>query len=140
MMKKWLLSAVAVLAMSSFAYASNNEITVFQDPNCGCCDGWNQHMRDAGFKVKSIKTGNMTAVKEKLGVPLNLASCHTAVVESTGQIIEGHVPSAAVHKMLAKASVKGVAVPGMPANSPGMGPMDGNLITVDFNGQPFSRN
>lgn len=139
-MKKWLIFTVSVLTMASSAYAANNEITVFQDPNCGCCDGWNQHMHDAGFNIKSIKTANMTAVKEKLGVPLNLASCHTAVVEGTGQIIEGHVPSAAVHKMLANASVKGVAAPGMPVNSPGMGKMDGNLITVDFNGQPFSKN
>ncbi|MBK1781251.1 CopG family transcriptional regulator [Advenella sp. WQ 585] len=138
-MKKRLLSAAAMLAISSVAYAGNNTITVFQDPNCGCCDGWSQHMQDAGFKIKSIKTGNMTAVKEKLGVPLNLASCHTAVVEGTGQIIEGHVPAAAVHKMLANASVKGVAAPGMPLNSPGMGAMDGNLVTVDFNGQPFSK-
>ncbi len=139
-MNKWLISAATVLAMSSVVYAGNKEITVFQDPNCGCCDGWNQHMHDAGFKIKSIKTANMTAVKEKLGVPLELASCHTAVVEGTGQIIEGHVPSAAVHKMLANASVKGVSAPGMPANSPGMGPMDGSLITVDFDGQPFSKN
>lgn len=138
-MKKWLLAATAVLSMSAFTHAGNNEITVFQDPNCGCCDGWNQHMQDAGFKIKSIKTGNMTAVKEKLGVPLNLASCHTAVVDSSGQIIEGHVPATAVHKMLANASVKGIATPGMPLNSPGMGPMDGNLLTVDFEGQPFSK-
>lgn len=81
----------------------------------------------------------MLTVKQKLGVPLDLASCHTAVVEGSGQIIEGHVPASAARKMLADSSVRGVAAPGMPLNAPGMGELDGNLITVDFDGKPFSR-
>jgi len=96
-------------------------------------------MRESGFDVKAIQTADMTSIKQKLGVPPRLGSCHTAVVESTGQIIEGHVPASAVNKLLADSSVKGVAAPGMPLNAPGMGALDGNLITVDFNGKPFSR-
>jgi len=61
------------------------------------------------------------------------------VVEGTGQLIEGHVPANVVHKLIADSSVKGVAAPGMPLNAPGMGELDGNLITVDFDGKPFSR-
>src|SRR5690606_33399367 len=102
-------------------------------------DGWVEHMRDAGFEVKAIKTTEMASVKQRLGVPMALSSCHTGVVEGTGQIIEGHVPANAVRKLLADASVKGVAAPGMPLNSPGMGELDGNLVTVDLNGKPFSR-
>ncbi|MFX5476700.1 DUF411 domain-containing protein, partial [Acinetobacter baumannii] len=74
------------------------------------------------------------------GVPAQLVSCHTAVAEGSGQVVEGHVPAAAIQKLIARPTVKGVAVPGMPANSPGMGQMDGNLLTVDFAGKPFSRN
>src|SRR3546814_2176581 len=77
----------------------------------------------------------MASIKQKLGVPMALSSCHTGVVNSTGQIIEGHVPASAVQKLLADSSVKGVSAPGMPLNSPGMGKLDGNLITVDFDGQ-----
>jgi hypothetical protein len=44
-----------------------------------------------------------------------------------------------VRKLIAHPEVKGVAVPGMPVNSPGMGQMDGNLVTVDFSGKPFSK-
>ena len=77
--------------------------------------------------------------KQQYGVPPTLASCHTGVVQETGQIIEGHVPANAVRKMLASPSVKGVSAPGMPMNSPGMGEMDGNLVTVDFQGRAFSR-
>jgi len=136
--KTWLTMA-ALAAAATVAHAADSAITVYQDPNCGCCSGWVQHMRDAGFEVKAIKTADMATVKQKLGVPMNLSSCHTGVVEGTGQVIEGHVPANAVRKLLADSSVKGVSAPGMPLNSPGMGQLDGNLVTVDFAGRPFSR-
>ncbi|MFW7342350.1 DUF411 domain-containing protein [Pollutimonas sp. H1-120] len=137
-MKIW-LAAVALATATSFVHATENAITVYQDPNCGCCSGWVDHMRDAGFEVKAIKTADMASNKEKLGVPMKLSSCHTGVVDDTGQIIEGHVPATTVRKLLTNASVKGVSAPGMPSNAPGMGKLDGNLVTVDFNGEPFSR-
>ena len=137
-MKSW-FSALALLAATSVAHAAGAAITVYQDPYCGCCSGWVQHMRESGFEVKAIKTADMAAVKQKLGVPPKLGSCHTGVVDATGQIIEGHVPANAVRKLLASSAVKGVAAPGMPMNAPGMGKLDGNLVTVDFNGKPFSR-
>jgi hypothetical protein len=137
-MKVW-LAAVALAAASSVAHSADKAITVYQDPNCGCCTGWVEHMRDAGFSVTAVKTADMVAVKKKLGVPMELSSCHTGVIEKTGQIVEGHVPANAVRKLLADSSVQGVSAPGMPLNSPGMGQLDGNLITVDFAGKPFSR-
>ncbi len=82
---------------------------------------------------------DVAAVKTRLGVPARLNSCHTAVMDGSGQVIEGHVPAGAIQKLSVKPALKGVAVPGMPANSPGMGRMDGTLVTVDFGGKPFSR-
>lgn len=137
-MKIWFTALVLALAATA-AHAANHSLVVFQDPNCGCCMGWVEHMRDAGFDVRVMPTTDMLTVKQKLGVPLELASCHTAVVEGGWQLIEGHVPANAVNKMLADSSVRGVAAPGMPLNAPGMGELDGNLITVDFNGEPFSK-
>ena len=137
-MKLW-LAAAALAVASSFAQATGTAITVYQDPNCGCCTGWVEHMRDAGFDVTAIKTADMASVKQELGVPPKLGSCHTGVVSATGQVIEGHVPANAVNKLLADSSVKGVSAPGMPLNAPGMGDLDGNLVTVDFNGKPFSK-
>ncbi len=133
------LVAAALLTAASGAYASDKSLTVYFDPNCGCCTGWVQHMRESGFAVNAIKTGDMAAVKQKLGVPAGLESCHTGVIDATGQIVEGHVPASVVNKLIARETTTGVSAPGMPANSPGMGPMDGNLVTVDFTGQPFSR-
>lgn len=139
-MKKSMVALIlGAMSLGFGSMAAAQSITVHQDPNCGCCGGWAQHMRDNGFDVKVILSGDMYAVKQQHGVPMHLASCHTARVEDSGQIIEGHVPANAVRKMLLDPSVKGVAAPGMPVNSPGMGPMDGNLVTVDFQGRAFSR-
>ncbi|HVK96037.1 MAG TPA: DUF411 domain-containing protein [Noviherbaspirillum sp.] len=137
-MKK-LFIATLIMAASAFSHAAGEAITVYKDPHCGCCEGWVEHLRESGFKVKAIDSADMSAIKKRLGVPDAAASCHTGVVDASGQVIEGHVPAAAVKKLIATPAVKGVAVPGMPMNSPGMGKMDGNLVTVDFSGKPFSK-
>lgn len=138
-MKKTLIAFALSAAAAQAATAGQPAITMHQDPNCGCCGGWAQHMRENGFRVKVVMSSDMGRVKDEHAVPVQLSSCHTARVEDTGQIIEGHVPANAVRKMLLDPKVRGVAAPGMPVNSPGMGPMDGNLVTVDFHGRPFSR-
>lgn len=137
-MKK-LAITVLLAATCGVTYAAGDAITVYKDKNCGCCEGWVDHLRESGFKVKAINSDDMSAVKKRFGVPETMGSCHTAVVDKTGQVIEGHVPAAAINKLLARRDVKGVAAPGMPMNSPGMGKLDGNLITYDFSGKSFSR-
>jgi hypothetical protein len=52
-------------------------------------------------------------------VPAALAACHTALVAD--YVVEGHVPADVIDRLLReRPSVLGVAVPGMPAGSPGM--------------------
>lgn len=131
----WVAMALTLSAVAMAA--SDVHVKVYQDPNCGCCGAWVEYMQSEGFVVESIKTPNVNAFKQQFGVPPKLASCHTAVVEQTGQVIEGHVPANVVRKMLTDPSIKGVSAPGMPMNSPGMGEMDGNLVTVDFQGRFF---
>jgi hypothetical protein len=94
-------------------------VTVTKDPNCGCCDGWVKHIEAAGFPVRVLETDDVISLKRRLGVPANLVSCHTAEVDSF--VIEGHVPVAALRRLLAeRPKAIGLAVPGMPAGSPGM--------------------
>jgi hypothetical protein len=94
-------------------------VTVHRDPNCGCCLGWVQHLQKAGFSTKVLETKDLDAVKTRLGVPDDLAACHTA--EVLGYVIEGHVPAPALQRFLAeKPNATGLAVPGMPIGSPGM--------------------
>lgn len=101
------------------ALASVPEMIVHHDPACGCCGKWMEHMREAGFTIRTETTATLHELKRNLGVPANLSSCHTAVVG--GYIVEGHVPAADVIRMLVeKPDIAGIAVPGMPLGSPGM--------------------
>ena len=94
-------------------------VTVYKSPTCGCCADWVEHLREHGFAVKVVDRPDVTPVKRAHAVPDALASCHTGVVE--GYAIEGHVPADVVKRLLAeRPDVKGIAVPGMPAGSPGM--------------------
>jgi len=81
--------------------------------------GWVQHLQKAGFPTRVLETRDVYAVKTRLGVPDDLAACHTA--EVAGYVIEGHVPAIALKRFLAeKPNATGLAVPGMPIGSPGM--------------------
>jgi hypothetical protein len=94
-------------------------MTVHKDPNCGCCLGWTRHLTGAGFTVSVVDTDRIDAIKFRLGVPQELASCHTA--EISHYTIEGHVPAGAIARLLAERPAgKGLAVPGMPSGAPGM--------------------
>src|SRR5215203_2761899 len=95
------------------------KIVVTKDPSCGCCSGWIDHLRASGFKAEVIESPEVNRLKVRLGVPQDLASCHTA--EIGGYVIEGHVPAEAIKRLLAeKPAGRGLAVPGMPVGSPGM--------------------
>jgi hypothetical protein len=94
-------------------------MTIYLSPTCGCCVKWVDHLNAAGFKTVVHQELDMDTVKESLGVPSGLRSCHTAQVEK--YIVEGHVPAEDIRKLLARRpDAAGLAAPGMPASSPGM--------------------
>jgi hypothetical protein len=96
-----------------------DRIIVFKDPNCGCCKSWIEHLRNHGFDVIARDTNDVSSVKRRAHVPSQLHSCHTAFVK--GYVVEGHVPAADIARVIReKPKIVGVAVPGMPAGSPGM--------------------
>ena len=94
-------------------------ITVYKSPTCGCCRGWVDHVKEAGFEVEVHDVADVNPYKDEAGVPSDARSCHTAVVG--GYALEGHVPAETIKRLLAeKPAVAGLAVPGMPVGSPGM--------------------
>lgn len=112
--------AVGVIAPTMSAQAESNSIRMHKDPLCGCCGAWAKHMQRSGFEVKIEIANDLRAIRTRLGVPPELGSCHSAEID--GYVIEGHVPAEAVKRLLAeRPNAKGLAVPGMPAGSPGMG-------------------
>ena len=118
------LSAAALLAALgpsrlAAALAPATPITVHKDASCGCCEKWITHMRANGFKVEVRDEKDIDGVKDQLGVPKGVRSCHTALVG--GYLVEGHVPASDVRKLLdTRPKVVGLAVPGMPSGTPGM--------------------
>ena len=112
-------AAPAAAAPAVAAPAGTPTVVVYKTPSCGCCSAWVDRMREAGFTVEVHDQDNVDPEKQRLGVPLHLASCHTGTVG--GYALEGHVPPATVLRLLReRPQVAGVAVPGMPAGSPGM--------------------
>lgn len=113
------LAAAALAVPASSAFGESAGVLVHKDPNCGCCTGWVRHLEAAGFAVRVEEVTDLEAIRKRLGVPEDLAACHTA--EVGGYVIEGHVPAPAVRKLLEqRPSAVGLAVPGMPVGSPGM--------------------
>ena len=116
------VGAAGMLAIGGVARAASSKpaMKTYRDPGCGCCHKWVDHAKAAGYPVSVIATREMQKVKATLNIPDDLTSCHTTTV--AGYVVEGHVPLAAVDKLISTkpAGVVGIAVPGMPAGSPGM--------------------
>jgi hypothetical protein len=124
---------------SLLALAPKKHMVLYKSPTCGCCNAWVKHVREAGYTIATHDVEDVTPYKQKYGVPLDLASCHTGVVE--GYAIEGHVPADVIDKLLREKprNAKALTVPGMPMGSPGMevpGRKDAyNVILVDKAGK-----
>ncbi len=112
--------AATLFARATPAFALRTaEITVYKSPTCGCCAKWVEHLEKNGLTVAVKEMDDVTPIKDSLGVPADLRSCHTAVMG--GYVIEGHVPADLVKKVRTqKPKVAGLAVPGMPNDAPGM--------------------
>lgn len=126
--------------VAAAAPAKAEVITLYRDPNCGCCSLWAEVARRAGYEVRVIDRPDMTKIKQRLGVPGELASCHTSVVG--GYVVEGHVPVEDINRLLREqpADIKGLTVAGMPTGSPGMESPDGTkspyqVVAFDANGR-----
>ncbi|WP_093165334.1 DUF411 domain-containing protein [Variovorax sp. YR216] len=111
--------AALTLLQSLPVQAATPMVHVYKNPTCGCCTGWVEHLKSAGFSVEVTETDETSAVRQRLGVPDRLGSCHTGI--AGGYAIEGHVPAADIKRLLAmRPEAVGLAVPGMPVGSPGM--------------------
>ena len=114
---------LAGLPRLSLAQSGGPSIHVLKDPNCGCCSTWIEILERDGFTVTTEASMGTLLMRYKSdnGIPQEMVSCHTGQVE--GYMIEGHVPAADIRRLLAeRPNAVGLAVPGMPYGSPGMGP------------------
>jgi hypothetical protein len=93
--------------------------TLYKNPQCGCCEGYADHLRDNGFEVTVKPTHDLPLLHRQYGVPEPLVGCHTTLID--GYVVEGHVPVNTVIRLLTeRPDIKGISLPGMPMGSPGM--------------------
>jgi hypothetical protein len=124
--RAFLIGATALMAaapLRALAQGAKTAIHVLKDPNCGCCSAWIEILENDGFAVSTEPSAGTELMRYKIenGIPQEMTSCHTARVE--GYMVEGHVPVADIRRLLdERPDAVGLAVPGMPYGSPGMGP------------------
>jgi hypothetical protein len=117
-LNRYALLLISLLGASA-AMAQATVVEVFKSPYCGCCGKWVEHLRQSGFEVKAHDVEDVPSVRQKLGMPDRLGSCHTAKIG--GYVVEGHVPAADIQRLLKeKPKALGLSVPSMPPGSPGM--------------------
>ncbi|WP_245803162.1 DUF411 domain-containing protein [Acuticoccus yangtzensis] len=123
----WAAAALALVCVTAIARPApadadpaEHRINVAKTPWCGCCGDWADHMARLGYEVEVTELTDLSQLRSRVGVPQAMEGCHMAVVE--GYVLEGHVPPEAIARLLSeKPDVRGIAVPGMPAGSVGMG-------------------
>lgn len=150
MTRRGLILGGAALAVSApnmvRAQGAALAIHVLRDPNCGCCEAWARILTADGFDVTVENALGTLLMRHKIdaGIPREMISCHTAGI--AGYVIEGHVPPADIRRLLSeRPDAVGLAVPGMPYGSPGMGPEEAReaydvfLIRRDGSTEVFTR-
>ena len=119
---KYLRNALMALSLGvpAAALAGGTPATLYKSPSCGCCSAYADYLEEHGFDVDVVVRDDMDAIKAQASVPDHLRSCHTTMIGRYA--VEGHVPADAIDKLLEQRPfTRGIAMPGMPAGSPGMG-------------------
>ena len=86
------MASLGVRRLLGQAAGSPTAITVYKSASCGCCAKWVDHLTANGFAPDVHDESDMDAIKDEMGVPKGVRSCHTALVER--YLVEGHVPAA----------------------------------------------
>lgn len=117
--RRALLIGASLLALAGGAHAAPLTVMLYKNPECGCCDGYADYLRQHGFAVTAKATPDLSEISRKAGIPPDLQGCHTAFIGD--YVVDGHVPVEAIEKLLAeRPAIKGITLPGMPPGSPGM--------------------
>lgn len=113
------------VALASFVWAAvpalagEKDVTLYKNPQCDCCEGYADYLRENGFDVTVKATHDLAQMSREAGISDEFQGCHLSFVD--GYVVSGHVPVGTVEKLLTeRPDIKGVTLPGMPMGSPGM--------------------
>lgn len=118
------MTAVVIGGIATYAFRPEpveaQEVLLYKNPQCGCCEGYADYLRDNGFAVAVKPTHELVAMSREAGIPDDVQGCHLSIID--GYAVSGHVPVGTVRRLLAeRPETKGVTLSGMPLGSPGMG-------------------
>tara|TARA_R110002072_G_scaffold146241_1_gene293089 strand:- start:158 stop:616 length:459 start_codon:yes stop_codon:yes gene_type:complete len=116
------IGAAAVFAMmlNAAPVAAAEAVTLYKNPQCGCCENYANYLRENGFTVEVKPTHDLAQTSREAGIPDDFQGCHTAFLGD--YVVSGHVPIDVVNKLLEeRPEIAGLTLPGMPMGSPGMG-------------------
>ena len=114
-----LIGATTTKPSSARVAPSRGDVTLYKNPQCGCCEGYADYLRDNGFKVKAISTNDLTVMGQKYGISDDMQPCHISLIG--GYVVGGHIPIEVVNRLLSeKPQITGISLPGMPEGTPGM--------------------
>ncbi len=129
---KNLITALLILTgmtATGSTYAEPVKLTMIKQTGCKCCDKHARLLEQQGYAVEIQSHDKLSWLKAELGIPRELAGCHTMLVGD--YIVEGHVPGSIINRLLAeKPDIRGVALPGMPKGTPGMPGERNQLLDV----------
>jgi hypothetical protein len=100
----------------------------YSAPGCSCCHEYAGYLKQyLDVPLSRSTPDDIVALKRRYEIPNELWSCHTLVIDD--YVVEGHVPVEVIATLLDDApAIGGIALPGMPAGSPGMpGEKDGRF-------------
>jgi len=124
-MRKYLSTLVLIGASLGLVYTLSStpaqaaEFTLYKNPQCLCCEGYAEYLRENGHTVMVKPTHQLVPMSRDAGIPGNLQGCHLAFVDD--YVVSGHVPVGTIDRLLSeRPDIKGITLPGMPAGSPGM--------------------
>ncbi|WP_114285455.1 DUF411 domain-containing protein [Candidatus Halocynthiibacter alkanivorans] len=132
-------SALAIVAATTFSDAAvqastaradpGQEMTIYRAPGCGCCDSYAEYMEKNGYSVTVKDDRNFDQRSVDAGVPARGIGCHLAVVD--GYLVSGLVPAEIVDRLLEeRPDIKGITLPGMPPNAPGMAAVKSGTLKI----------
>ena len=119
-MQKLMDTRLPELRFDPAAPAAAQEVTLYKNPQCGCCESYADYLRENGFTVEVKPTHDLAQISRDAGIPDDFQGCHTGFLDD--YVISGHVPIDVVNRLLEeRPEIAGVTLPGMPLGSPGMG-------------------
>jgi len=123
-------------SLRASAAPTRGDVALYKNPQCSCCEGYADYLRDNGFKVKAISTNDLTVMGQKYGIADDLQPCHISVIG--GYVVGGHVPIDVINRLLSeKPQITGITLPGMPEGTPGMpGKKPGRLDIYEIGSDP----